>query len=250
MKTITSMVRYYFDNNAISQYATYENLYRSSTLIVRLPENVHIEGDYLGNIFEQNYIIGTINNFMKQTNIDNNGIMQTIYIYKFKWILVGSSVVHEMFENIIAYGFHDVNLCIDNMVIPIRIFHDARIEKRLRVPVTNNNSQKKDTHHSTDEKFDFLEKDIQKKIKAFEEITESDISNLYEENKILTKKVEELENLVQPLTEKLIESDKQINDLIKKIDLIKESLKWDTKFLYNRIDTLKHDMIDYVVEKN
>jgi len=89
MKTLTSMVRYYFDNNAISQYIAYDNLYRSTTLIVRLPENVHVEGDYLSNVFEQNFIIGTVNNFMKHTNFDNNGIMQIIYVFKFKWILIG-----------------------------------------------------------------------------------------------------------------------------------------------------------------
>ena len=76
-----------------------------------------------------------------------------------------------------------------------------------------------------------------------------DITNLYDENQKLTKKMEDLEKLVLPMTEKLNESNSKIIELTKKLDLIKESVKWDSKFIHNKIDTMKRDIASDVYER-
>jgi hypothetical protein len=254
MKSLTSLINTYFDPGASSVYATYENLHRSNTIILRLPENVYIAGEYLTNVLEQDYPLGTVDSFNTQTHIDANGTMQTIYMFRFKWMLFGSTTVNDLFEALITFGYRDIHLCIDTMIVPIRIFYDARIEKRMRFnKKTSTLSQIIDQTHQNDQPFDnrldLIKKEIDTNHKAFEEITQADITNLYDENRKLTKKMEDLEKLVLPLTEKLNESNSKIIELTKKLDLIKESVKWDSKFIHNKIDTMKRDIASDVYER-
>jgi hypothetical protein len=267
MENLPTLIQKYFEPFVSSQSVTSEELNNSNSIIVRLPLNVYIAGEYLSNILEQNYPIGVVNKFHKFTNVDTNGIIQYIYIFIFKQVLYNSPTVLELHKNIISYGYYDLNLGIDTIILPTRLFCDLEIEKllllnNLKEQEQNNNGD--NILHLLNEKFailkielesnmtnttEILKKEISSNYESFEGFIESDITHVNEENANLAKRISELEQLIIPLSEKLSENETKLADVTKRIDCIKESTKWDTKFLYNKIDMLKHDMIDYVVEK-
>jgi hypothetical protein len=236
MTTLSQLVHPYFDEVAISNGATEDNLIMSRILLVRLPINVIVDVDYLIQLLETGYNIGSVYHHTQYTRTFANNTFQHIFIIHFKWIIIGSNVVKSLHDCLMTYGYNDICINYENYIIPIRIFYDVDVEMKMisiQMSSMSNNQIKKQIDIVTAS----LKKDLRKNYESYEGIVEADIIMLNENTLHFAtkldsteKRLEETEIKLQQTTAKLLE--------------VEDSLKWWRKGLYNRIKTLENDLAD------
>lgn len=242
MTTLSELVHPYFDEVAISNGATMDNLILSRFLLVRLPINVIVDVDYLIQILETSYNIGSVYHHTQYTRTFENNTFQHIFIIHFKWIIIGSNVVKSLHDCLMTYGYNDICINYKNYIIPIRIFYDVDIEMKMismQVSSISNNQIKKQIDIATTS----LKKDLRKNYESYEGIVEADIIMLNENTLHLATKLDSTEK-------KLEETQIKLKQTTEKLLEVEESLKWWRKGLYNRIQTLENDLAKKFRELN
>jgi hypothetical protein len=238
MNTISRIINEYFKDSSTSEYmTTFENMKLSKTLLFRLPKNSNIEYEFLRTLIEETCNIGAVQNHYKYTSVDEYGLSQDLYVIYFKFIMIGSETVNNIHTTLLQYGYMDMHVYNDSYLIPIRIFYDARVNKRVISANREFNRNKTDNV----ERFKDPEKNTSQRINREPEL-EPNKQPLVEENQKLTTKVEYLESSVNLLKKELKETKRRLAEL-------EDDHKWWRKILHNKMETMRTELYDDIIDR-
>ena len=286
-QTFTKMINSYFNPNSISKidYKNPSSLQNITTLIVRLPQNVELDFEYIKSTFETYYPIGVIETCNKNTNVEFGGVVQHLFVFRFNRIFLGTQPVNQLHSAITQYGYNDIMICINETYsVTIRVFCDCRIDSNIKSSLEPSNFPNRENNHvhtynvhtiftqqmnkhqsqvkgmieEVQIEMDSLKQDLRSDTKS---IVEADIKQLTDENAKLWEKIKDLDTNLTPHTQdtttsKICELESTIQTLNKKVEQSEkkiaetaEELKWWRKGLYNKIEMLKCDFKSMVKDE-